>query len=614
MNQTQREGPSRGSLARRSPLLAMIVAAAALIPASPAGCDATDGAPAAFADSLIRGLQRDTLRAMRKDRIRGLAVAVADAERSWTAGFGSAGAERPVTARTPMLLASLTKLFTGLAVMKLVEEGRVGLDAAIGTYVPAMAGVRFEGAPEPTVRDLLTHHGGLVSDLLAGTLYGGPSAGHREAFMALIPLIAAESPTEPPKRLAHYSNTGYELLGALVANVSGRPYVDYVQEEILGPLAMSDSGFLDPWTDQRLSRGFTAGREVSAPRMAGLPEGGLCASADDLGRFLQMLLREGRLPADGRVVRAPTLRAMMSRQNAAVDLDLDFEMGLAFHIMALPGYPGVRVAWHDGGTAPFASTLLVAADYGVGVALVSNTDEKVPAELAYEMLAKVIEAKTGGRLERSRGYRFGPMGGRPLEPDELPGVYASELGAIRVAGRPGKATLTMNGNTLYLVPREQQSYGVQARLFGVLPLPIADLARLRVAFREVGGGRVAGIYQSGKFRSVALAVEPADVPAAWEARFGGWSVVNPDPEPFVTGVRLGFDKGLGLMTLSVKVATIAGPLVFPVVARGDNALVTAGLGRHMGETLRVSRDQGGERMSWAGLVLAPENHKLEESR
>ncbi len=604
MSDRRNKGPTLKSGNRGAAVLALLVAAASLVLTGPAACDGIDrtgSEPAAFPDSVIKGLQKDVHRAMKKGGIQGLAIAVVGADgRSWTAGFGSAGEGRPLTARTPVMVASVTKLFTAVAVMKLVEEGLVDLDAPIGTYVPEMKGVRYAGAAEPTVRNLLTHHGGIVSDLLKGTLPGGPAGGHKEAFMALVPLIAAQAPTEPPRLLAHYSNAGYFLLGALVANVSGRPYVDYVEEQILQPLGMRDSGFLDPRTDDRLSRGY-AGRQVAMPQVPGGPEGGLAASADDLARFLTMIL--GGVSGAGRVIEEATLRQMMSRQNAGVALDLDFEMGLAFHIMTLPGYPEVRVAWHDGGIHPFASTLLVAPDYGVGVAVVSNTDEKVPAELAYKALAVAIEAETGRRLAHSRPYRFGAMSGRVLRPEELRGVYASEIGAVAVGGTARRPTLTMGGKTLYLVPKERGIYGLQARLWGLLPLPIADLTRLRLAFREIEGSRVVGIYESGKFRSIGTGVEPEAIPDAWISRIGDWAVTNPDPEPFVTALSLGYDKALGFMMLSVKVASVPDPFVIPVVPRGRDTLVTAGLGRHMGETLRVSGEPGVERMTWAGLAL-----------
>ncbi len=295
---------------------------------------------------------------------------------------------------------------------------------------------------------------------------------------------------------------------------------------------------------------------------------------------------------------------MLRRQNAGVALDLDYEMGLAFRLASLPGYPDIRVAWHDGGIAPFASVLLVAPDYGVGVALLSNTGERVPFELAYRALAKAVEARTGQRPRHNTPvHRFGDLPGRALEPAELRGVYMSEIGALAVGGRPGRATVTMGGKTLHLVPRDAESYGLQARIAGFLPLPIPELARIQVVFREIDGRRVVGIYESGMFRSVALAVEPQPVPAVWLARRGDWSVKDPDPQPFVHGVRLAFDEALGFLTLQVNVAMIPEPLVIPVLPRGDNALVSAGLGRHMGETLRVVNEAGVERLYWGGVVL-----------
>ena len=284
-------------------------------------------------------------------------------------------------------------------------------------------------------------------------------------------------------------------------------------------------------------------------------------------------------------------------------LDLDFEMGLGFHIMSLPGYPAIRVAWHDGGTHPFASTLLVAPDHGVGVALLSNTDERVPHELAYRALARAVEARTGKRLRRSRTQHFGAMSGRPLEPAELPGIYASEIGALVVGGRPGRATVKMNGKTVHLVPREQGSFGLEARIAGLVPLPISELGRIRVVFREIDGARVVAIYESGKFRSVALAIRPEPVPDAWLERRGTWSVKDRGRRTFLLGAGLAFDKSLGLMMLQLRVASVPEPLVLPALPRGDSALVIAGLGRHMGETLRVVAEDGVERLRLAGVVL-----------
>jgi CubicO group peptidase (beta-lactamase class C family) len=461
---------------------------------------------AAMIDQAVaRDLETDVRRTMRKEGIQGMAISVVARDGSgWTAGFGSAGGDRPVTPETPFTIASVTKLFTAVTVMTLVEDGLVDLDSPIGVYVPEMAGASYPGSPQPTVRDLLTHHGGLASDLLTGNLYSGPASGYSEAFMDLVSVVSREPLTEPPRTIAHYSNLGYLLLGALVANVSGMSYVEYVERRVLEPLGMSGAGFADPATDTRGSAGFAAGKEVTPLRMSGLPEGGLAASAADLGRFVSMILAEGEP-----VLGASALAEMMRRQNGDVALDFDFEMGLGFHLMTLPGHPDVRLAWHDGGTHPFASTLVVAPDRGVGAVILSNTDEKVPAEIA----------------------------------------------------------------------------------------------RIRVVFREIGGRRVLAYYEDGKFRSAALAIEPQPVPVAWERRYGSYTAVSPDPDPFFLGAELGFDAALGFMILKVRVASSPTPFVIPVVATDETTLATAGLGRHMGETLRAEQGEDGERIHWAGLVL-----------
>lgn len=558
--------------------------------------------PAVDETDFIRRVESDARRTMARSGIEGLSIVVADHNGTIMArGFGSAGDGRDMSASTPMLLASVTKLFTAVAVMTLVEDGFVDLDAPIGTYVPEMAGVSYPGSPEPTVRNLLTHHGGLASDLLKGTLYSGPTAGYTTAFMDLVPLMATLPPTEPPELLAHYSNIGYSLLGALITNVAGLDYVDYVETAILDPLVMHDSGFLDPATDDTLSRGFIDGQETRGLRMTGLPEGGLASSTADLGRFISMLLNSGAAPNGAAVLAPDTLNRMLVQQNAGVALDFDFEKGLGFNLMTLPGFPEVQVAWHDGGTRPFASTLLIAPDHGVGVAILSNTNESVPEDFSYEVVARAIEMTTGERPVSSHDYVFGAAPGRLLQAEELAGTYATEIGSLTVAGSPRRPIATLAGMELHLVEREAGSYGLQARVAGI-PLPIRPLTRIRLMFREIDGERAVAYYEGGKFRSIGLAVEPAPVPPEWENRYGTWHVTNPDTDPFVHGLSLYRDGESGFLTVSVSVASIPEPVVLAVEPVDQSNLVVSGLGRHLGEHLSVV-NRGTEQIHWAGLIF-----------
>jgi len=238
--------------------------------------------------------------------------------------------------------------------------------------------------------------------------------------------------------------------------------------------------------------------------------------------------------------------------------------------------------------------------------LLSNTDEKVPRELAAHMIAEVIERQNDVKLRHVRAHEFGPMAGRGLGREELPGTYASEIGPIVIERAKTSLTMTMMGNRLYLVPKEGGSYGLQARIAGILPLPIPGLTDIRLMFREINGDRAVAYYEKGIFRSIALSVEPSPVPEAWSHRYGSRMVMDPDPTHFVSGVSLGYDPLLESMTLTVKVASIPGPLVFLIHATGEDRAGTSGLGRHMGEPIRVIRKDGGELLRWAGLTLAHE--------
>jgi len=125
----------------------------------------------------------------------------------------------------------------------------------------------------------------------------------------------------------------------------------------------------------------------------------------------------------------------------------------------------------------------------------------------------------------------------------------------------------------------------------------------RTAYDITGGSRSATIFATrARDRSIALAIEPSPLSPAWENRCGTWSVANPDPDPFVDSLALGFDPSTGFATISVAVASVPEPVVLPVESRDDTTLVVSGMGRHMGETLTATT-AGSEQIHWSGLVF-----------
>jgi CubicO group peptidase (beta-lactamase class C family) len=192
----------------------------------------------------------DEIRAlMRAHGVPGAAVALVHDGEIWVQGYGSADTERglPVTDGTVFQAASVSKSVSAWGVMALVEEGRLELDAPISRYLN-----RWELPPSPydesgvTVRRLLSHTAGLsvggylgyepTTDLpsLEDELSVGEDAAERPGGVRLV---------YPPGSESRYSGGGFTLLQLLVEEVTGRPFSEHMEREVLGPLGMTDSTF-----------------------------------------------------------------------------------------------------------------------------------------------------------------------------------------------------------------------------------------------------------------------------------------------------------------------------------------------------------------------------------
>ena len=219
-------------------------------------------------------------------------------------GFG-------VPAETPFLVASIAKPVTASAVVRLVEEGRLGLDDRVVEFFPEFVGEHKEAA---RVRHLLTHTSGLPDMLPENDAL-------RASHASLDTFIEATCRTPllfRPGTKVRYQSMGFTLLGGIVERVSGHSLREFLQREFFEPLGMTDSamGATDETLDRIAPSRLASGREPSDWdwnssywRKLGTPWGGLIASAADLGRFARMMLDEGTL-GRARVLAPASVRAM----------------------------------------------------------------------------------------------------------------------------------------------------------------------------------------------------------------------------------------------------------------------------------------------------------------
>jgi CubicO group peptidase (beta-lactamase class C family) len=312
----------------------------------------------------------------------------------WARGFGHADVDRrePATPDTLYRIASVTKLFTSTAILKLRDAGKLRLDDPLGGHLPWFCIGRSEKDAAPiTIRHLLTHTAGLPRE--AGSPYWSdgkfPSP---EEIRERLPELQTVLPVGTEWK---YSNLGLTLAGEVVAAASGRAYAEYITEEILAPLGMRGTSVLTPAPGQPgLATGYTR-RLPSAPRQpAPFTDGrGITAAANmttcvsDLARFAMLQFRDG--PAGGaQVLHGSTLREM--HRVHWIEPDWAAGWGLGFRITR---EKGATYVGHSGRLRGFRTLFHLCPADKIGVIVMINADDGNPpvfAEKAFDWVAPAI--------------------------------------------------------------------------------------------------------------------------------------------------------------------------------------------------------------------------------
>jgi len=207
----------------------------------------------------------------------------------------------PVSAeQTIFRAASVSKLITTTAVMKLVEQGKLDLNADINIYLKDFQ-IKSKFQKPITVADLLTHTSGLEERMFGNVAPAGVSPSLKEVFSRKVP-----REIRPVGEEIVYSNLGMALAGCIVEAVSGQKFEDFVEQEIFKPLEMNYSSFLQPYPSNLANSVVPSGADDVA--LLHYPAGSMISTASDMGKFLLMQLNGGQP-----VLREETIREMQRR-------------------------------------------------------------------------------------------------------------------------------------------------------------------------------------------------------------------------------------------------------------------------------------------------------------
>ncbi|QJR36571.1 serine hydrolase domain-containing protein [Gemmatimonas groenlandica] len=311
---------------------------------------------------------------MRADRLPGASVAIVhDGHVVHVRGFGTDGYGRPVSPNTIFTLGSMSKAFTALAIMQLVDSGRVELDAPVQRYLPWFRVADSTASGQITVRHLLLHTSGIPT---RATRASGESRSLTDHVRALARTSLARAPG-----VAHeYASPNYLVLSAVIEAVTGETYAHYVERRIFEALQMSHSH-----TDRTraIAQGMAQGhvyvlgypRETTLPfEHDRLPTAALISSAQDMAQFLIAQLEEGVY--DGtRVVSAASVAAMHT--GGAPSEGFSYAFGWRDGQIG-----GVRAVHHGGITPNFRGKMVMLPDSKWGVVVLTNASTGLPIPLA----------------------------------------------------------------------------------------------------------------------------------------------------------------------------------------------------------------------------------------
>jgi CubicO group peptidase (beta-lactamase class C family) len=325
-----------------------------------AASNVSDSPDYALIDSFIQSQMEDC-------RIPGFSLGIIrDGSVLYLKGYGKADETgRGITPQTPFLIGSVSKTFTALAVMQLVDAGKVALDQTVKTYLPSFELADSDVAAKITVRQLLNHTSGIPpeSEYRAATLRGDD-----ETISELVDKFGTIRPVSAPGTRFAYGNANYIILGELVQQVSGLSYEEYIQKYIFDPLEMHHS-----YTSAKeaMQNGLAAGYRpiFGIPQISGLPYRqdflpaySIISCAEDMTHYMIAMQQGGRYKG-AQVLSSESIHQMTA---ASVSISRWESYGLGWYVTSGSIY-------HGGELPDYQAKVKLLPEAGLGIVLIYNT-------------------------------------------------------------------------------------------------------------------------------------------------------------------------------------------------------------------------------------------------
>jgi CubicO group peptidase (beta-lactamase class C family) len=326
-------------------------------------------------DKVVERLESSITRTLQDQKVPGFAIGVVkDGRLVYSRGFGVMKHDdpsRPVTPETLFHMASITKPFVATAIMQLVEQGKLDLDDPVIKHIPYFR-LKDSRYKEITVRQMVTHTSGMPD---VANYYWDKPEYDDGALERYVRSLDDKTLRWAPGKEFRYSNMAFEVLGDLVAKVSGKSFDDYVDESILKPVGMKSSTLLYKKADPaKLATGYTLTKSAVVEvahypyNRAHTPSSNLHSNVEDMARWILVNLNRGEL--DGRRILKSSTYDVLWKPAASVP-GRNWHVGISWF---LAESSGEEIVMHSGGDDGFTTHLAFAPARKVGVVMMANCD------------------------------------------------------------------------------------------------------------------------------------------------------------------------------------------------------------------------------------------------
>jgi len=507
-------------------------------------------------------------------------------------GFGYSDIARQIKATPDTLfcVASVSKIFTAMAVMQLEEKGKINLDRPVKDYIPEfMVKSIFNKTAPITVRMLLTHRSGLPSDRL-DDMYTNDSSSFRDS----IPFIRDHYLQNPPGLVFSYCNLGYAVLGVIIERVSGTDFYDYMKNNILVPLGMTNSTFLMTNKSNPLCARsyYSPGKDVQEPPYWAAPAAGLWTSPREMANFITMVLNGGTYKGKT-ILKAGTLKEMFRDDSAAPNLDFGYRQGLGWNLDNMSFPARGELVWHGGDTFSFFSMLKILPQSGVGVIYESDGNEGLSGAIANSALNEALRLENPpvivkNILPEPDNYNM------ETNHDKITNVYSVSSGKFKVNDVKGSlfAEFVPEGNGDVELKPEKDGW-------------FSGLGNSLIGFITIGGETYVVKKNGIRIRPYGKPDIINDVKIDWKALSGTYHVYKPDwhEEALSNAGRssllsLSASGDLGQVYLS----SLGERLMLEPLTE-STAVVTGFGNRYNGAAISITNVNGREMLELDGLLL-----------